>query len=135
MRRIMSVTIVALVAAVGIALTPASQAAAAVSCTSTSLFVDSVGGIVRIPTVGSNTGNFNCLLGVGNQSSAVSTLQSALNRCYGAGLAVDGIYGSQTKAAVQNAQRREGITADGVYGPQTRDHLHWPDDLGLCARL
>jgi peptidoglycan hydrolase-like protein with peptidoglycan-binding domain len=133
MRRIISTTIVLLIAASGIALTPAARAGAIGSCTGTSLFRDQAGGIVSIPTIG--TGNSNCLLGVGNAGMAVRVLQFALNDCYHAGLNPDGVFGPLTRAALQSAQRREGITADGVYGPQTRDHLHWPDDFALCERL
>lgn len=45
-----------------------------------------------MPTVGANTHNDNCLLGVGNDSAAVWWLQVDLNHCYGQHLAVDGIY-------------------------------------------
>lgn len=103
----------------------ATPASAAVSCTGTSVFLDN-NGFVNIPTVGNNTGNDNCELGLGNDSGAVGTLQSALNRCHGAGLVVDNDYGPKTMAAVENAQRAARITVDGIYGPQTRDHITWP---------
>lgn len=77
-----------------------------------------------IPTT--NSGTANCVLGVGNQGYAVRELQKALNACRGAGLTVDGIYGSATRTAVRNVQRAYGITADGVYGPVTRSKPIFP---------
>ncbi|WP_138733745.1 C40 family peptidase [Modestobacter excelsi] len=49
----------------------------------------------------------------------VRWVQSTLNRVIGAGLAVDGVFGSRTRAAVMSFQRREGLVADGVVGPVT----------------
>jgi hypothetical protein len=45
--------------------------------------------------------------------SSVSALQSAL------GIAADGIYGPQTRAAVKRFQRAHGLAVDGVAGPAT----------------
>lgn len=36
---------------------------------------------------------------------------------------VDGIYGSQTQAAVKKFQKQQGLTADGIAGPQTLKRL------------
>ena len=135
MRQILFATVALLIATAGVTLAPAISASAQASCTGTSNFLDSVGGVAPIPTIGNNTGRDNCDLGVGNDSGAVKTLQRELNACYGQHLGVDGVFGSQTQAALKVAQRRERIPADGVYGPQTRDHFHWADNLGLCARL
>jgi peptidoglycan hydrolase-like protein with peptidoglycan-binding domain len=123
----------------------ASPAGAAASCTSTSKFF--VGDRpFTIPTVGTNTGNYNCVLGIGNQSGAVRNLQGHLNSCYWSGstvpghrsafstaLVVDGIYGSRTAAAVAAAQRSHGIADDGVYGPQTRRTILFRTDTSFCA--
>jgi peptidoglycan hydrolase-like protein with peptidoglycan-binding domain len=79
-------------------------------------------------------GNANCVMGRGNQSAGVSTLQGALNRCYGQGLVVDGIYGAATEQAVRNVQGRIGAGVDGVYGPQTRSRMAWfTYPAGVCA--
>jgi peptidoglycan hydrolase-like protein with peptidoglycan-binding domain len=89
----------------------------------------------QIPTIGWETGKDNCLLGVGNQSVAVERLQFTLIACYNRQLSLDGVFGPQTRAALQYAQRAEHIPADGVYGHQTRDHLKWMDFRGGCPRL
>ena len=86
-------------------------------------------------TVGNDSNQDNCDLGVGNSSGAVTDLQFELNDCYGQHLSTDGDFGPQTKAALQHAQSVEHITADGVYGPVTRDHLHWADSNAQCERL
>ncbi len=53
----------------------------------------------------------------------VDHTQRMLNELYGAGLTVDGKYGSRTAAAVKTAQKDMGITADGKPGPATRKAL------------
>ena len=45
-------------------------------------------------------------------------LQQALNQ-EGAGLEVDGKFGSKTEAAVKNFQQSNGLKADGICGPKT----------------
>src|SRR4030088_485626 len=85
-RRIVSTAAVLLIAALGMALTPVAGARALGSCTGSSWHFDDAGGVVRIPSIGNDTANFECLLGVGNVSPAVGDLQIALNFCYGAGL-------------------------------------------------
>lgn len=125
MLRIVSTAFVLLIAGIGIAMTPATHAAAAApaaTCTGTTTVRDASGGYLDVPSIGGNT---DCLLGVGDVSAAVFDLQSNLNDCYNSGLALDSDFGPATKAALQAAQRDAGITADGVYGPVTRDHLFW----------
>jgi len=51
--------------------------------------------------------------GSGASGSSVSAIQRAL------GIAADGVYGPQTRAAVRRFQRREGLAVDGVAGPAT----------------
>jgi len=53
----------------------------------------------------------------------VVILQGILNTVHAAGLTVDGAYGLQTIAAVQNAQRTLKETVDGVVGPVTWTRL------------
>ena len=62
------------------------------------------------------------LLKVGSSGSAVTALQRKL------GIAADGVFGRQTRAAVRRFQRRNGLAVDGIAGPQTLGAL------GLSAR-
>jgi peptidoglycan hydrolase-like protein with peptidoglycan-binding domain len=48
-----------------------------------------------------------------------------LNFCYGTKLAIDGVYGSNTRAVVRMVQRRHNLDADGIYGPKTRSTMNW----------
>src|SRR5215831_11581733 len=54
----------------------------------------------------------------GSQGHPIRTLQLLL-RARGHNLAVDGIFGSVTEAAVKAFQTAKGLTADGVVAPQT----------------
>jgi chitosanase len=56
------------------------------------------------------------------QGDDVRSVQSALNGA-GAALAVDGVYGPTTAAAVLNFQKQKGLTPDGIVGPSTRAAL------------
>ena len=110
--RLFLAAVAALAVTSGIALAPAltsaTSASAQPSCTGTSLF----GGLlnppdqVRVPTLGNNTRNLNCELGLGNTGVAVQRLQIALDsRCnLFDNLAVDGIYGPLTRQAVIDVQ-------------------------------
>lgn len=69
--------------------------------------------------------SWNCQLRQGNTGDGVRGLQENLNRCYGAGLGVDGQFGPRTRSALVSAQRRAGTAADGIYGPNTRRALVW----------
>jgi peptidoglycan hydrolase-like protein with peptidoglycan-binding domain len=134
-RWIVSAAAVLLAAALGIVVSPAAGASALGPCTGTSEHLDDAGATARVPTIGNNTPNFDCLLGVGNVGPAVGDLQMALNSCNGAALSVDNDFGALTKAALQAAQRKVAVTPDGVYGPATRESLHWRDLVGICVVL
>jgi Putative peptidoglycan binding domain len=56
----------------------------------------------------------------------VRVVQNTLNLRNHAGLATDGAYGSLTRDAVLNWQRRKHIEVDGIVGPQTRSSLGLP---------
>lgn len=142
MRQLLSRSMVVLVATAGITgitLVSAGPVGAVASCTGVSGYVNTKGQPVAIPTIGQNTHQDNCELGLGNNSGAVAWLQFDLNQCYGENLAQDGNYGPLTKEAVQDAQAAAGIPQDGVYGPQTRDHIKWTNfntgGSATCARL
>lgn len=55
----------------------------------------------------------------GNNGNSVREVQCWLNRQAGAGLTVDGKFGSATDTAVRNWQRSHGLSVDGVVGPNT----------------
>lgn len=59
-------------------------------------------------------------LSQGSKGSAVKVLQTILN-AEGAGLSVDGSFGSKTAAAVKEFQTKQGLTADAIVGRKT-----WP---------
>ena len=135
MQRVLSITVAVLIAAFASALSHPAMASTTASCNSVSLYTDNRGALTDLPTIGYDTHRDNCLMGVGNQSVAVQYLQDNLDLCYNRNIADDGIFGPQTRAALQYAQRVERIPDDGVYGPQTRDHLHWWDPDNKCTRV
>jgi glycosyl hydrolase group 75 (putative chitosanase)/putative peptidoglycan binding protein len=55
----------------------------------------------------------------GSTGEAVSRVQRATNAAVGAGLTVDGQFGTTTTAAVKQYQTSRGLTADGVVGSAT----------------
>lgn len=55
----------------------------------------------------------------GSRGSEVSTLQTKLNAFGNYGLAVDGIFGVKTDAAVRDFQKKKGLDIDGIVGPKT----------------
>ena len=57
-------------------------------------------------------------VGYGSTGSAVSKLQSVLNE-HGYDLAVDGIFGVKTQAAVRDYQKKNGLKLDGIAGKET----------------
>ncbi|MGC4936667.1 peptidoglycan-binding domain-containing protein [Kribbella sp. DT2] len=61
----------------------------------------------------------------GDPAGAIKGLQQTLNYCYGAKIVVNGYYGVTTRDAVKSVQRRYGVAADGIYGPQTRSAMNW----------
>jgi peptidoglycan hydrolase-like protein with peptidoglycan-binding domain len=59
------------------------------------------------------------ILRLGMRGPAVARLQEQLRSTGVFTGSIDGIFGAQTQAAVQAAQRRLGLTPDGVVGPAT----------------
>ena len=57
-------------------------------------------------------------VGFGSTGSAVSKLQTVLNE-HGYNLAVDGIFGAKTQAAVRDYQKRNNLKLDGIAGKET----------------
>ena len=58
-------------------------------------------------------------IGPGATGEPVRRAQRALRRTPDLGLAVDGIFGSTTEAAVKKFQQDKGLTVDGIVGPHT----------------
>ena len=56
----------------------------------------------------------------GTKGDKVKNLQKFLNWYGGYGLAVDGIFGAKSVAALKTFQKAEGIKADGIYGKNTQ---------------
>jgi peptidoglycan hydrolase-like protein with peptidoglycan-binding domain len=60
----------------------------------------------------------------GSTGENVKQLQNLLNYVYGPNLKVDGIFGSQTEAAVKKFQKDYGLTVDGIVGVTTWNRLY-----------
>ncbi|WP_375384406.1 peptidoglycan-binding protein [uncultured Microbacterium sp.] len=113
-------------------LAPELQARRLSYCNNYVNITPSGGGWYRIPASGSS---IDCVMETGVVSSGVGQLQLTLNICYGAGLTVDNDFGPATYNALLNAQSAEGIAVDGVYGSQSRTYLKWRSSTtgGNCA--
>jgi len=61
----------------------------------------------------------------GDPDTAIQVLQRNLNFCYGTKLAVDGIYGTNTRTVIKMVQRKHHLVVDGIYGPRTRSAMNW----------
>ncbi|WP_298572701.1 peptidoglycan-binding domain-containing protein [Streptomyces luteogriseus] len=89
-----------------------------------------------LPARGSNV---DCYMNQGAEGDAVKALQKNLNWCYGRNLDVDGIFGKDTREALEYAQAQEKIGKDGKYGELSRTHLEWRwyenRNLWYCGRL
>ena len=69
----------------------------------------------------------------GDRGSAVNTIQTKLkNWGYYSG-SVDGVFGSQTTAAVRSFQQKNGLTVDGVVGTATQRALGMSSPNSDCS--
>ena len=59
------------------------------------------------------------ILKKGDVGDAVKFLQVGLNNISGRGLAINGMFGTDTDQAVRDLQRWVGLTVDGIVGPKT----------------
>ena len=88
-------------------------------------------GTIRLPVFGPVVPfpSSVCQLGPGSRDAeGVRVLQHALAACNGQALAVDGVYGAETRHALAAVQDALGLEADGLYGPQTRAAMAWPTE-------
>ena len=65
-----------------------------------------------------------CHLEYGSKGEQVKLLQQELNSVMNAGLTVDGSFGSKSKTAVINFQKKYGLEADGIVGIATAGKLN-----------
>ncbi len=136
-KRLLACAAATVVAATALVAGTAGPALAISTCNSmTYTLVRGTTDDTRIAPVYVNPSNwsytFTCQLRQGNTGDGVKALQRSLRYCYGYGLTLDGIFGSNTRNALVNTQRRVGTSADGVYGPNTRRAMkHAPDDFTL----
>lgn len=72
-----------------------------------------------------SSGKRGCTMNQGANGKHVSALQTALKVCYKKGIAVDGVWGPKTTAALKAAQKTMGVSADGVFGPNTNAKTKW----------
>lgn len=68
----------------------------------------------------------------GSQGAAVKHLQCLLNKVWGYGTKIDGIFGPKTRSAVVAHQKDCHITRDGVVGPVTWKRLHLDSTTREC---
>jgi peptidoglycan hydrolase-like protein with peptidoglycan-binding domain len=55
----------------------------------------------------------------GSSGDAVRAVQHILSNAYGYAIAVDGIFGPDTRTAVRAFQESHGLSVDGIVGPNT----------------
>ncbi len=70
------------------------------------------------------------MLREGDSGAAVTKLQQLLN-AKGINIAIDGIFGGATRAAVVQFQKQSGIATDGIVGPQTWQALRRVSDAPI----
>lgn len=83
-----------------------------------------LGGAATAPTAPPAKPTTNATLQKGSTGDAVKTLQKVLAKWYpDMKLAVDGIFGPATDAAVRRLQQNSGLVVDGIVGPKTLSKL------------
>lgn len=86
----------------------------------------------QLPSLAGNTNRINVFLQEGDRSSKVQELQTQLKQLGYFKGTVNGLFGSDTTAALLNFQRSKGLTADGIAGPRT---LAAVMNLGTSPRI
>jgi peptidoglycan hydrolase-like protein with peptidoglycan-binding domain len=90
-----------------------------------------VGAAILATTIGVGAANASTTapdIHNGTHGVGAECVQAGLNYADNAGLAIDGVDGALTTAAVKTFQRRNGLAVDGIVGPATGDVL-WRDIL------
>ena len=77
-----------------------------------------IAGIISFLII-SNSNKVQALSKYGSRGNEVTQIQTKLKRWGYYNGAIDGIYGSQTLAAVKSFQRKNGLTVDGIAGEKT----------------
>ncbi|GGP31360.1 hypothetical protein GCM10010287_20990 [Streptomyces variabilis] len=106
-----------------VAAAPSAAAAAYPWCTSSAWTQSADTTWTTRPSTSST--DTTCVMARGSTGAGVTSLQKALRDCYGRNIAVDGVFGPATKAALEYAQGRAGVNQDGEYGPVTRNAILW----------
>lgn len=117
------------VVGVGLSATPAHAVdQSTATCTKSGYGLALASGIpMHVPETSS--GSENCLLSASQYGSgATKALQTAMNKCYGESLTVDGAFGSKTTAALKRTQTKIGVTSDGIYGVKTHNKMKFYED-------
>lgn len=70
----------------------------------------------------------------GSSGTEVRNIQTRLKKWGYMNGSVDGIYGSQTEAAVKKFQTKHGLTADGIAGPKTLEKIGLPSGSSSSSR-
>ncbi|MDR2373224.1 MAG: peptidoglycan-binding protein [Bifidobacteriaceae bacterium] len=102
-------------------------AATVANCNGMTTFSSSGKWTPWIPTyrkTASSTPTRTCILGIGNNGSAVWAVQKPAQGYYRQNLGPSGLdssYGSYTAAAVKAIQGSVGVYKDGIYGPKTHN--------------
>lgn len=99
----------ALLAAAGTLLTANPADAADARCNGATTMTAWNGTQIYMPTA---NGNIYCYMNYGEAGNEVRALQTTLNNCYGASLAVDGEFGPKTQAALRAAESSHGMGVD-----------------------
>jgi hypothetical protein len=123
-----------------LAVAPASAANPQGACNSYSHWRNIAGRYdAWVPTRSYGDYNPVCSLGPGFTGAGVRVLQQVLNRCYGAHLTTDGIWGPRTSSAMLRAFEEEGMDTDNGprYNDGVRRRMEWVywryDDRGAHA--
>ncbi|MFD4669627.1 hypothetical protein ACFWNN_07820 [Lentzea sp. NPDC058450] len=126
----------------------APAAAAEVACTSYTNVSIGGGWYLHVPSLGGNSGNYNCVVVRGHKGFPTLVLQESLVACYEQYVGPkgpDSDFGGNTEHAMRNAQIRinqPAVKVDGRFGPitssyftfQAYDHNNGGSHTGLCYR-